>query len=240
MLGQSTRSPESPIMSHNVLGQRLGRKGQETRERILAALQRQLEGPVGCPITLTSVAREASVGMTTLYLYFPDLGELVLAGMQRIFDQAKLTFVETVRTRWPDDELGRYCLTFTREYYDFWQKHGRILHLRNSLADANDKRFQESRLSATLPLIKMLVAQMDGEAESTDVCSVHFGMVLMTGLERIVTVITNPHLHLIASPEHADRLIEAEARLIEVALRHQRGAVAAARAAGSSEIQPSA
>ena len=35
-----------PEVSHNLLGQRLGRKGLETRERIIAAALLLLDGPV--------------------------------------------------------------------------------------------------------------------------------------------------------------------------------------------------
>ena len=40
---------EGPL-SHNLQGQRLGRKGRGTRERILAATERLLAGPPDTPI----------------------------------------------------------------------------------------------------------------------------------------------------------------------------------------------
>ena len=56
---------EQAALSHNLLGQRLGRKGRDTRERILAATARLLLGPADNVISLSAVAREASLGMTT-------------------------------------------------------------------------------------------------------------------------------------------------------------------------------
>jgi AcrR family transcriptional regulator len=66
-------------LSHNLVGQRLGKKGRDTRERILAATDRLLAGPPDTAISLSAVAREASLAMTTLYIYFNDLTELLLA-----------------------------------------------------------------------------------------------------------------------------------------------------------------
>ena len=66
-------------LSHNLNGQRLGRKGRDTRDRIIAAATELLAEPGNAAFTLSAVARKAGLGMTSLYVYFKDLGELVLA-----------------------------------------------------------------------------------------------------------------------------------------------------------------
>ena len=231
MSGSTMLNRSRPIadaeVSHNVLGQRLGRKGQETRERILTAFERLLTGPAKAPITLSAVAREASTGMSTLYLYFPDHGALVLAGLLRLAESARSSFVETVRLRWADEALPDKCLEFARQYFQFWSEHARLLHMRNSLADANDPRFLEARHQTTMPMIDMLIRQMDANPEADEFAS-YFSMVVLTGVERICTVVTNPYFPfrhrdgLPPIPDHVEKLIRAEARLIEVAIRHQR------------------
>ncbi|HMP57284.1 MAG TPA: TetR/AcrR family transcriptional regulator, partial [Novosphingobium sp.] len=90
-------------VSHNLVGQRLGRKGQATRERILDAMLRLLADPEGPPVTLTGVAREAGVSLSNLYLYFPDLGELLLAALRKVTEDTDSAHVEKLRRRWPDD-----------------------------------------------------------------------------------------------------------------------------------------
>ena len=99
-------------LSHNLLGQRLGRKGRDTRERILAATERLLAGPPDTAISLSGVAREASLAMTTLYLYFGDLTELLVAVLEPIMASAEDAFVAHLRRRWPDEQLGEHCLRF--------------------------------------------------------------------------------------------------------------------------------
>jgi AcrR family transcriptional regulator len=212
-------------VSHNQIGQKLGRKGQETRERILGAMLTLVADPDGPPVTLTSVARAAKVRLTNLYLYFPDLGELTLAALDRVMESAEEAFVGKLRRRWADDELQAACLDFLEAHYAFWKHNARLLHLRNALADASDMRVLYYRNAITRPLIDLLIAQMaEGERDNADVATV-----LMTALERVATVVTNPHFHtVIATVDKADRdlrvrrLLAAEAEILTLVIRARR------------------
>ena len=229
----SRLEPVSCDVSHNLVGQRLGRKGQNTRERILAALLRLLEEPGGSPITLTAVAREAAVGIATLYLYFPDMGELLIAALRRVMGAAEETFIHRLRRYWPDETLADECQAFVREHYQFWRRYAGLLHMRNSFADACDLRVLAYRTEATSPIIGLLMMQMGQPAGTLDMPCAHLATVVLTGFERVATVVTNPHFH-ITSKTHGDReeadyianLIAAEGRLVEFAIRHQRTTVA--------------
>ncbi|MET0587943.1 MAG: TetR/AcrR family transcriptional regulator [Novosphingobium sp.] len=221
-------------VSHNQIGQKLGRKGQETRERILSAMLRLLDDPDGPPVTLTSVANEASIRLTNLYLYFPDIGQLLLAALVRVMDTAGASYLDRLAQRWPDELLEQCCLDFLTAHYEFWKRNARILHMRNALADANDLRVMTYRNTATEPLIDLLAAQMDCPPdEDEDGRSTQVAIVLLTGLERVATVVTNPHFVLISRKKAAiDRenfvagLLAAEAEVIANAIRHRRAALA--------------
>ena len=67
-----------------------------------------------------------------------------------------------LRQPWPDGNLGEHCLSFVAAYREFWGRHSRILHLRNSIADNNDDRMRQHRINASWPLIELLVMQMEG------------------------------------------------------------------------------
>lgn len=225
-----TVSEQVASVSHNQIGQKLGRKGQETRERILSAMLRLLDDPDGPPVTLTSVANEASIRLTNLYLYFPDIGQLLLAALGRVMDTAAASYLDRLAKRWPDEALEQSCLDFLTAHYEFWKRNARILHMRNALADANDLRVMTYRNMATAPLIDLLAAQMDCPPdEGEDGRSMQVATVLLTGLERVATVVTNPHFVLISNKKAAiDRekfvagLIAAEAEVITNAIRHRR------------------
>ena len=213
--------------SYNLLGQRLGRKGRDTRQRILDGLARRMAQDDGTPISLSAVAREASVGMTTLYLYFADLGELVLAALQPVVQDAR--FLQTMlRARWPDDELAERCRAYLLAHQDFWQRNAAILHLRNGFADAGDRRFLRARIELARPQIRGLIRQMDSDPKAVGSLCFHLAIVVMTGVERAATIITGPHYGITleeaaigltgASPVQLD----ATARMLELTIRDQR------------------
>jgi AcrR family transcriptional regulator len=179
-------------LSHNLVGQRLGRKGRETRERILAATERLLAGPRDTAISLSAVAREASLAMTTLYLYFNDLTELLLAVLEPIIDSAEDSYLGHLRTAWPDDSLGEHCLNFIEAYHAFWDRHSRILHLRNSFADNNDERMRLHRIDASRPLIELFVIQIEDDPTIVLSPAVAMATVLVTSVDRVITMATDP------------------------------------------------
>ncbi len=216
---------------YNLVGQRLGRKGRDTRERILLATERLLAEPRDTPISLSAVARDASLGMTTLYLYFTDLTELLLAVLDPIMATAEESYVGHLRTRWPDEGLDQHCLRFVESFFAFWERHSRILHLRNSFADAGDQRMGRHRVEASSPMIELLVLQMDGESGA--LLSRAYGMAtaLLTGIERAVTVATDarfPNMLLDDPAPYVRNLLFAEARILELSLCDGRAASAQA------------
>lgn len=211
---------EQEPLSHNLQGQRLGRKGRDTRERILAATERLLAGPADTAISLSAVAREASLAMTTLYLYFGDLTELLLAVLDPVMASSEEAYLAQLRTRWPDEALGGHCLAFVEAYHGFWLRHARILHLRNSFGDNGDERMRQHRIAAAQPVIELLARQMAPSAQAGLLATV-----LMTGLERVVTVSTDVNTVRLMTGDpthHIHDLLKTEARVLELGLNDGR------------------
>jgi AcrR family transcriptional regulator len=210
-------------VSHNLNGQRLGRKGRVTRERILAAALDLIETSEQ-PVTLARVARRASLGMTSVYNYFPDLTDLLLAVLEPVMATAQEDYLSELHERWPDAGLYAQCYRFVRRYHGFWSRHARLLHMRNSLADHNDARMMQHRIASTRPIIHLLVRQMGDEPLGL---GPHTSMatVLMIGIERSVTLVTDPELRRMVAmgPEVSeDRYLVPGARLMEFAIRDAR------------------
>uniref|UniRef100_UPI0035CA9F08 TetR/AcrR family transcriptional regulator n=1 Tax=uncultured Sphingomonas sp. TaxID=158754 RepID=UPI0035CA9F08 len=219
---------ESAARSHNLLGQRLGRKGRDTRERILGALPRVLADPADTPLSLTAIAREASIGMTTLYLYFADMSELLLAALEPLGAEA-----DALRNRfdhhWPDGTLEEECVSFLKAHHMFWSEHSRLLHLRNSLADTGDLRMLESRRAMSRPVLACLTRQMPDRVAANGSASANYAVVLMTMLERMATITTDATFARdLTTPDGggaeafvADTL-QAEAKIIALTIRNLR------------------
>jgi AcrR family transcriptional regulator len=221
-----TISTSAGTLSHNLLGQRLGKKGRDSRVRIIAATEKLLAGPIETPISLSAVAREASLGMSTLYLYFSDLTELLLAVLEPIMASAEQTYMGQLRARWPGDTLDQHCIQFVEAYYAFWVRHSRILHLRNSFADGGDERMRRHRIAVSQPVLSGLVRQMASDPDADLTPAYGMGTVMMTGIERLVTVTTDASFPTLMGGEdprpHVSTLLRAEARLLELAIRDVR------------------
>jgi AcrR family transcriptional regulator len=225
---ENAPSGDQAIVQHNLVGQRLGRKGRQTRERILIAAERLIDDPEQKPLSLSAVAREASVVMTTLYIYFADLGELLLAVLERAMGDED-SFLKLLKTRWSDYELGTRCVEFIGAHQAFFSRHARILFLRNSFADEGDARFVEMRVAWSHPQIEALVRQMDGDPEGPEDSRFSTAVALLTGIERLTTVVTMQKLNPGTRAKPAlpfelitKRQLYAQARILELAIRDQR------------------
>jgi AcrR family transcriptional regulator len=214
--------PDADALSHNLLGQRLGRKGRDTRERIIAATDRLIAGSADTPISLSAVAREASLGMTTLYLYFTDLTELLLAVLDPVFASAEESYIGQLRTHWPDDELDAHCLQFVQAYLQFWERHSRILHLRNSLADNGDQRMRHHRIAAVQPLRTTLLEQMNVSPGETSESIGALATVLITAVERTITMATDASISSLRAHDYTGYVAEASARVLALGVREGR------------------
>jgi len=213
-------------VSHNLQGQRLGRKGRDTRDRILLATTRLLY----CerretPISMSAVAREASLGMTSLYNYFKDLSELLGALLEGVMASAEDAYLAPLRRRWDDGELATRCYEFVRGYQTFWETHSYLLHLRNAMSDKSDPVMTRHRIKSTQPIIGLIVEQMDGDPLAPRSRAFAMATVLMIGIERSVTISTDNDLpvKMAQNIKHDDdHFLRPCARLMEMAIRDMR------------------
>ncbi len=208
--------------SHNLNGQRLGRKGRLTRDRILVAANELLATPGDVPFSLSAVARQAGLGMTSLYLYFADLTELLLAILEPVMAEAETAYLGHLRERWPDETLNAHCLEFVTALHGFWHKNSAVLHLRNSMSDQRDKRMMANRVQAAQPVMRLLVMQMDQNPQEAGSQAAGMATVLYTGIERVVTIATDRILPTVIPGQFAPNVrnfLRSEARLLELGIR---------------------
>ncbi len=219
------RRPTAKDVSHNLNGQRLGRKGRDTRDRILAVAKEIIEDFDEAQITISEVARRANLRMASLYVYFADLTELGLALLDPVMAEAENSYLDLLRTPWSDAELGQHCEQFVQGFYGFWQRNSEILHLRNTMADRKDVRMTEHRVNAARPVIAMLVEQMGHDSAVRGSPAVGMATVLYMGFERAVNIATDRHFGDAMGERFApdiEHYMEAEARLFELAIADYR------------------
>jgi AcrR family transcriptional regulator len=212
-------------ISHNLAGQRLGRKGRDTRERILNVALELIEEVSAGPISMSAVARRASLGMTSLYNYFSDFTELMIALLEPVMASAEDTYLARLRPHWSDAELGTRCLEFVGAYHGFWARNSRLLHLRNTISDRLDSRLMRHRIGSTQPIVDLLVWQMGGDTALPNSNPVTLATMAMIAIERSITISTDHELSSLTDwfyNQNDDRFVAPGARLLELAIREAR------------------
>ena len=209
----------------NLNGQRLGRKGRLTRQRIISSADRIVRESKDLQISLSAVAREADMRMTSLYNYFSDLTEVLLAVLDEVMAEAETAYLSQLRRRWDDENLDEECGKFLNSFYEFWQKHANLLHLRNNIADQRNQQMIATRVTSAREIIALLVFQMDGEPKGETNFVHSMASVLYMGIERAISVLNNPDLPKnLPGPfrPHVQNILAAETKLLAFAIRDQR------------------
>ncbi len=210
----------------NLQGQKLGRKGRVTRERILEAALALIEDADAEPLSLSAVARRADLRISSIYTYFADLTELFLTVLDPVARSAQHAYLHHIEMRWPDDELGEKCAHFVHAFHDYWKRNARLLHLRNAFAEQRDTRVLLQRIGAARKVIHLLGQQMGAPDTRTTGPEFDLASVLYTGLERVVTIATDEQLkqHYPENirPRFQGATLAQQARLMELAIRDER------------------
>ena len=219
----------------NLQGQKLGNKGRVTRERILTSARELIYQPNGEDFTLSAVARHTGLRMSSIYNYFADLTELVLALLDPLTEEAEDAFLAQLREEWADDELALRWTQFVNAFQMFWQRHSRLLHLRNRLADRHDERMLLRRIEMARVVVRLLGRQMGGAPGQIVGDAYDFASVLYTGLERVVTIATDEEMKAHYPPQIRPRFdgatLQQQARLLKLAVMDSRARSAGANAA---------
>lgn len=137
----------------NQHGQSLGRKGRETRQRLLDAARDLLRSnsPVG--LTVVSIARKAKSSSATFYLYFEDARQLLLVLSKEAEADMKVVH-EVLNEPWDPQHLELdHAARVVQAYVSVWDKHREVLRYRNLEADRGDAEFENIRLRTSVRIV---------------------------------------------------------------------------------------
>ena len=172
----------------NLDGQRLGRKGAETRERLISAAVKLIESGSVRDLKTADITREADAAPSSFYRYFETVDDLLLAA---IADRAPVApdLIDLVSLPWPAGQIRHHASVFAAAFLEYWEEHYALLHVRNLAADEGDARFVALRWAAISPLFsqlsaKVAAAQAQGRAPA-DIDPNAVAGVMMSSLERM-------------------------------------------------------
>lgn len=168
-------------------GGALGRKGLETRARLLQAATRLLQVQSAVSLTATAIAQEAETSLATLYVYFGDVSDILFVLAEEA--SAAITDVLATLEAWDprgDNTGGARC--FLDAYRAYWTRHHAVLVLRNMESDRGDARFADIRKRAGVRIVRALAGKIlsgHSGATLTDEQAMARAMVLFAAIERL-------------------------------------------------------
>lgn len=137
----------------------LGRKGAQTRGKLMAATRKLLEAYSPVELAAVAIAKEAGISSASFYMYFEDVRDVLFA--LAIEAGAAMSSVhEVVRQPWNADTLQGHALDLVERFNDTWHAHRQVLRFRNLEADRGDPRFEALRMSTYIPFIDLLARQI--------------------------------------------------------------------------------
>ncbi|WP_296259621.1 MULTISPECIES: TetR/AcrR family transcriptional regulator [unclassified Pseudomonas] len=137
----------------NKQGQILGRKGQETRHKLMMATRRLLFTHPLVDITAVAIAKAAGTSSASFYMYFDDVQDVLYAlGLMANEEMAEVA--KLLETPWAAGTFEKEALVLIETLNAVWSRHREILRYRNLEADRGDPRFDELRMNTYIPFIE--------------------------------------------------------------------------------------
>ncbi len=143
----------------NMHGQKMGRKGRLTRQRIMDVTLQMLENSSYKDLTVADVAYEAEVSSSTFYVYFEDIEDVLFECVKAAaLDLGEL--YEVLNEEWTQDNLESHVQRFVSLYTELWEKYRVELRIRNLEADQGNLRFLNIRVETTKGIIQALAKKI--------------------------------------------------------------------------------
>jgi len=136
-------NPSSPLRA--VDGRVAGRRGQETRQRLLDATRAVISEQSYLDLTVAAVARRAETSPATFYQYFPDAKTALLSLLSELADTGGPELRRMV-TEFGDSD-GLPARRIAQGFLGFFRDHGDLLRVADLVALEGDERFRQLRTS---------------------------------------------------------------------------------------------
>lgn len=207
-------SSQSHKTSHsNKNGQELGRKGRETRQRLMDATLELLKEQSPVDLTAVQIARKASMASASFYVYFGDVQDILYAmseaACQDLVRKFEATELFLDRDNAADD---------SERFIDFlnaaWSEHQIIFHYRDMEANYGNQRFSSLLTQTAIPMMDRIYALVrEGYAEEGGIANIDAyaeAVVLFVSIDQLAASMHRDH----ANGLPPERLKAAQARIL--------------------------
>lgn len=176
----------------NQNGQRIGAKGQRTRQRLIEVTVELLETHGLRDLTVAEVARVAQTSPATFYVYFDGVPDVVLAALETA-SQTSPEMLDLIAQDWVGHDGLAKAREFVGLYCKLWSANGTVFRVRNLAAEEGDPRFMEARRHAVRSLLALLADSVDAAKAAGRVAAALDGQAnaaaILILLERLAAVL---------------------------------------------------
>lgn len=172
------------MVKTNKVGQAIGRKGRESRQRLLDAARILLTKFPNSQLSVSKIAREAGLASQTFYLYFASADDVLFELCDIASTDSEM--VETALSgEWQQDEIKQNSLRFVKAFYQHWSENRSVLNYRNFRSDAGEDRFIELRHRTALPVVEGLAEKLSVGANDTGRDPMARAVIFYASMERL-------------------------------------------------------
>jgi AcrR family transcriptional regulator len=145
-----------------------GRRGRQTRDRLLSATAQLLATRSYRDVKVVDIAREVGTSPATFYQYFPGVEAAVQLLARRVVeDGAELVTLLSGRS-WRGREAWEASLGLVDVFLDFWQDNAAVLRVIDLAIVEGDRRFRDIRDDLLGPVADELAGAIAERRDADD------------------------------------------------------------------------
>lgn len=126
-------------------GRTPGKRGQRTRERLLACTAELLEKTSYRDVTVIEIARCAGTSPATFYQYFPDVEAAVLVLARAMAEEGRGLTTRIQESPWKGKAAYGTTVALVEGFLGFWERNRSVLRVVDLATLEGDLRFQNIR-----------------------------------------------------------------------------------------------
>ena len=154
-----------PAESLALDGRSLGRRGAQTRARLLDATAQLLEDNGLRELRVVDIARAVDLSPATFYQYFADVEAAVLALSIAVGEETS-SLAGLLSEDWTRSDGLAFARRLVEDFITNWDKHRAVLRTRNLAAQEGDERFRAVRNDSLRPLTEGIGAKVAAREDS--------------------------------------------------------------------------
>jgi AcrR family transcriptional regulator len=194
-------------------GRALGKRGAQTRRRLLEATARLLESHGVRDLRVVDIARAVGTSPATFYQYFRDVEEAVLVVAEEVGEDIA-PLGELLARPWDGADGLSSARELVEEFMAYWDAHRAVLRTRNLAAQEGDRRFRDVRNESLRPLREGLAAKVEESQQAGRVGPEIAPMAAAAALAAMIERMAAFHADLEPYGVTREALVETTARII--------------------------